>query len=89
MSAQLATADDRLWARECLDRSIRNGSIVPGTASNKPQVGACNSIAERFILATQFSDQKSSVIGSPLFPQNTYLLESDGRRVRSDQTTGF
>jgi hypothetical protein len=39
MSAQLATADDRLWARECLDRSIRNGSIVPGTASNKPQVG--------------------------------------------------
>jgi chaperonin GroEL len=39
MSAQLATADDRLWARECQDRSIRNGSIVPETASDKPQVG--------------------------------------------------
>jgi hypothetical protein len=31
MSAQLATADDRLWARECQDRSIRNGPIVPET----------------------------------------------------------
>jgi chaperonin GroEL (HSP60 family) len=39
MSAQLATADDRLWARECQDRSIRNRSIVPETASDKPQVG--------------------------------------------------
>ena len=39
MSAQLATADDRLWARECQDRSIRNGAIVPETASDKPQVG--------------------------------------------------
>jgi chaperonin GroEL len=39
MNAQLATADDRLWARECQDRFIRNGSIVPETASNKPQVG--------------------------------------------------
>jgi chaperonin GroEL len=39
MSAQLATADDRLWARECQDRSIRNESIVPETTSDKPQVG--------------------------------------------------
>src|ERR1700678_1526744 len=39
MSAQLATADDRLLARECQDRSIRNRSIVPETASDKPQVG--------------------------------------------------
>jgi chaperonin GroEL len=39
MSAQPATADDRLWAREYQDRSIRNGSIVPETASDKPQVG--------------------------------------------------
>jgi chaperonin GroEL len=39
MSAQLATADDRLWALECQDRSIRNGSIVPETACDKPQVG--------------------------------------------------
>jgi chaperonin GroEL len=39
MTAQLATADDRLLARECQDRSIRNGPIVPETASDKPQVG--------------------------------------------------
>jgi chaperonin GroEL len=39
MNAQLATADDRLLARDCQDRSIRNGSIVPETASDKPQVG--------------------------------------------------
>jgi chaperonin GroEL len=39
MTAQLATVDDRLLAREGRDRSIRNGSIVPDTASDKPQVG--------------------------------------------------
>jgi len=39
MTAQLATVDDRLLAREGRDRSIRNGSIVPATSSDKPQVG--------------------------------------------------
>jgi chaperonin GroEL len=39
MTAQLATADGRLWARERQDRSRRNGSIIPETASDKPQVG--------------------------------------------------
>jgi chaperonin GroEL len=39
MTAQLATVDDRLLAREGQFRSIRNGSIVPETASDKPQVG--------------------------------------------------
>jgi len=39
MSAQLARADDRFWARGCQDRSIRNGSIVPKAASDTPQVG--------------------------------------------------
>jgi hypothetical protein len=39
MTAQVATTDDRLWARERQDRSIRNGPIVPDTASDKPQVG--------------------------------------------------
>jgi chaperonin GroEL len=39
MTAQLATVDDRLLAREGQARSIRNGSIVPETASDKPQVG--------------------------------------------------
>jgi chaperonin GroEL len=39
MTAQLATADDRLRAREAQDRSIRNGPVVPETASHKPQVG--------------------------------------------------
>jgi chaperonin GroEL len=40
MTAQLGTADDRLLAREHQDRSIRNGSIVPEIASDKPQVGS-------------------------------------------------
>jgi chaperonin GroEL (HSP60 family) len=39
MTAQLATGDDRLLAREGQDGSIRNGSIVPETASDKPQAG--------------------------------------------------
>jgi hypothetical protein len=39
MTAQVATPDGRLWARERQDRSIRNGSIVPETASDKPQAG--------------------------------------------------
>jgi chaperonin GroEL len=39
MSAQLARADDRFWAHECSDRSIRDGSIVPETTSDTPQVG--------------------------------------------------
>jgi chaperonin GroEL (HSP60 family) len=39
MTAQLATADDRLLARKWQDRSIPKGSIVPETASDKPQVG--------------------------------------------------
>ena len=39
MTAKLATVDDRLLAREGQARSIRNGSIVPETASDKPRVG--------------------------------------------------
>jgi chaperonin GroEL len=39
MTAQLATVDDRLLAREGQVRSIRNGPIVPETASDTPQVG--------------------------------------------------
>jgi chaperonin GroEL len=39
MTAQLATADDRLLAREGLDRSIGNGSIVLETATDRPHVG--------------------------------------------------
>ena len=39
MSAQLAIADDRLWARERQDRSSRNESIIPEISSDKPQVG--------------------------------------------------
>jgi chaperonin GroEL (HSP60 family) len=39
MTAQLATADGRLLAHERQARSIRNESIVPETASDKPQVG--------------------------------------------------
>jgi chaperonin GroEL len=38
MTAQLATVDDRLLAREGQVRSIRNGPIVPETASDTPQV---------------------------------------------------
>jgi chaperonin GroEL len=40
MTAQLATVDDRLLAREGQFRTIRNGSIVPETASDKPHVGS-------------------------------------------------
>ncbi len=39
MTAQLATVNDRLLAREGRDRSIGNGSNVLETASDKPQVG--------------------------------------------------
>jgi chaperonin GroEL (HSP60 family) len=39
MTAQLAIADDRPLAGEHQDRSVRNGSIVPETASDKPQSG--------------------------------------------------
>src|ERR1700686_4340824 len=39
MTANLATVDDRLLAREGQGRSIRNGFIVPDTASDKPQIG--------------------------------------------------
>jgi chaperonin GroEL (HSP60 family) len=39
MTAKLATVDDRLLAREGQARSLRNGSIVPDTARDKPQVG--------------------------------------------------
>jgi hypothetical protein len=38
MTAQLATVEDRLLALEGQAGSIRNGSIVPETASDKPQV---------------------------------------------------
>src|ERR1700684_2048571 len=39
MTAKLATVDDQLLAHEGQPRSFRNGSIVPDTISNKPQVG--------------------------------------------------
>ena len=39
MTAQLATADDRLLAGEGQARSIRGGSGIPETAGDKPQVG--------------------------------------------------
>jgi chaperonin GroEL (HSP60 family) len=39
MSAQLATADEGLWAREFQDRSTRHRSIVPESTSDKLQVG--------------------------------------------------
>jgi chaperonin GroEL len=40
MTAKLATVDDQLLAHEGQARSFRNGSIVPDTISNKPQVGS-------------------------------------------------
>jgi chaperonin GroEL (HSP60 family) len=39
MTAQLATADDRLLAGEGQARSIRGGSGIPETAGDKPHVG--------------------------------------------------
>jgi chaperonin GroEL len=38
MTAQLATVEDRRLAREGQARSTRNGSVVPETASDRPQV---------------------------------------------------
>ncbi len=38
MTAQLATVEDRRLAREGQARSTRNGSVLPETASDRPQV---------------------------------------------------
>jgi hypothetical protein len=40
MTAQLATVDDRILALVEAPGAIRDGNIIPRSASNKPQVDA-------------------------------------------------
>jgi chaperonin GroEL len=74
MTAQLATVDDRLLAREGQARSIRNGSILPETASDKQQVGGmqfnCGYLSPYFV-----TDPERMEVTF----ENVYVLINEGK----------
>jgi hypothetical protein len=79
MAAKLATVDDRLLAHKGQARSIRNGSIVPDTASDKPQVGGmqfdCGYLSPYFVTDPERLEVTFSTWVGNLFwpPSETFI----------------